>query len=115
MGDRRMIHRNEMLMGREMGQITYKLGQALGCNVCGVGKALDIIGQRWGFVPYDWAGEEARRMNHRCKNTTWAQGSAPVAKEAALEITEVEKNKRLAEIEAQFAEWAAVNTEAGLM
>jgi hypothetical protein len=126
-----MTKRQEMLMGREVGKVARQLSQALGCGTCGIGKAVDIVGQRWGLVPYDWAGEEARRAGeHICQNTTWNLTRQPTRKinpsewaathgygvgvlPTATVITDAEKNARCREIEEQLAEWARREEDEG--
>jgi hypothetical protein len=70
----------EVEMGREVALMQFGMGKELGCWTCGIGKAIDIVGRKYGEPPYDWAGERARDMvspggggpvRHICKNTTW--------------------------------------------
>lgn len=106
-----MNKRHEIPAGREVGQIAAKLSLAMGCNPCGIGKAIDIVGERWGEPPFDWAGAEAQKVGHRCKNTTWSKGEEAAEGAGAFVISDAEKNRRVAEIQARLEEWAKTNTD----
>jgi hypothetical protein len=124
---------NAIRMGREVGQSARRFATALGCMTCGIGKAIDVVGRRWGNPPYDWAGSRARDMvspgtpgpvEHMCKNTTWNLTSKPsrsvgpwewgfnkshgakLVGEVGMRIDDTEKNTRCREIEQQLAAWA---------
>ena len=67
-------------MSMEVGQIASKLSEILGCPICGMGLAIDIVGARWGEPPHDWLGGKA---GHVCAITK--AGKVPDAKMAAVE------------------------------
>ena len=64
-------------MAAEMAQIRPLIASAIGCSVCASGIAIDAIGERYGFAPFDsW-----RCKGERCevrKNGLSANKSAEV-------------------------------------
>lgn len=73
-------------MGQEVGQVASKLAAAVECVTCGIGIGIDMVGKRWGQMPYDWQG---KRFDHACKVTRGGldekQREAVIAIEADLE------------------------------
>lgn len=56
---------NGWKMGREVGLIVWTMAKAVGCQPCGIGIAVDLVGRRWGEEPYDW---RANHNGHDCEN-----------------------------------------------
>lgn len=48
-------------MGNEVGRLAAALGRVVGCSTCGIGLAIDAVGEHWGEDPYDWG---LRRDGH---------------------------------------------------
>lgn len=44
----------EVKMGNEVGSIVSKMARAVGCSTCGIGIAVDVVGERYGRAPFAW-------------------------------------------------------------
>lgn len=113
--------RRELLMGREVGFLARRFGRELGCLTCGIGRAVDFVGRRWGQGGFDWTGEAARDAGeHICRNTTWNLTRKPERKIGPWEwaynrefrsgevvVEDEGKNARLRRIEEDLEAWAA--------
>jgi hypothetical protein len=53
-------------MSAEVARLTPRLGTILGCSTCGMGLAIDIVGNRWGEPSHDWLGGS---FGHACAVT----------------------------------------------
>lgn len=67
-------------MGNEVGRLAFPIGRLVGCMTCGIGLAIDAVGERWGEEPYDWG---LRREGHD-KICTISAGGLPAAKEVEV-------------------------------
>lgn len=71
------VDKEQLRMGAEVTRLFGECIKRLGCKTCGIGLAIDTVGRKYGNVPFDWAGKEAKKCGHRCSNTNWTDEPKP--------------------------------------
>ena len=75
-------------MGAEVGQIAPEIGKICGCAVCGQGIAIDAVGERYGYAP--WEGWRCGRIGCEASAKGLSEAKTKAVREVVAALPEAE-------------------------